>query len=133
MLLDLILALALAPVLLSLRDSFPLKCIRSIPFSRCLLPPPLPPPFKILAAQSRSSSVGGDVTVNPAEEAEFMFIGKAMAHKSDRGAELVPIARSLAHLPETVPLEVCFLGAYLAPACPRAAATPAREMGEGGG
>lgn len=61
---------------------------------------------KILNAQARGGNAGGELPVNPAEEAEFMFIGKAMAHKSDRGAELVPIARSLAHLPENVPLEV---------------------------
>lgn len=64
------------------------------------------PSWKILAAHARGSSVGNELALNPSEEAEFMFIGKAMAHKSDRASELVPIARSLAHLPDNIPLEV---------------------------
>lgn len=79
------------------------------------LHPPQPPPYhpqsnsvphQILAAHSRNGSGGGELVLNPAEEAEFMFIGKAMAHKSDRGSELVPIARNLACLPDNVPLDV---------------------------
>lgn len=37
---------------------------------------------------------------------EFVFIGKAMAHRTDRGRELVPIARNLAQLPESLEMEV---------------------------
>ncbi|CAM9551868.1 unnamed protein product, partial [Hapterophycus canaliculatus] len=37
---------------------------------------------------------------------EFVFVGKAMAHMTDRGCELAPIAKNLAHLPQTLNLEV---------------------------
>ncbi|CBN74896.1 conserved unknown protein [Ectocarpus siliculosus] len=44
--------------------------------------------------------------VSGSNEPEFVFVGKAMAHRTDRGCELVPIALSLAHLPEGLNLEV---------------------------
>ncbi|CAM9557071.1 unnamed protein product [Scytosiphon promiscuus] len=42
----------------------------------------------------------------PENQPEFVFVGKAMAHMTDRGCELAPIAKNLAHLPQSLNLEV---------------------------
>ncbi|CAM9448015.1 unnamed protein product [Ascophyllum nodosum] len=63
----------------------------------------------LLAYASEGRNSGTLEALPPSDdcgEPQFVFIGKAMAHKSDRGSELIPIARSLTHLPETINLEV---------------------------
>lgn len=98
-------------------------------------PPPRHLLGKILTAHAATKqdqpplSIHYPPVVSGGNEPEFVFVGKAMAHRTDRGCELVPIALSLAHLPEGLNLEVKI---YML-ACPRSCCRTACVAGGAGG